>query len=125
MAVPDRSLDQRRAALVKANEVRMARARLKAAIFSGDVSPVDVLLDPPAEAQTMRVMDLLLSIRQFGPSKVQMIFGRFSRGSVGVVISPSKTVGGLTKRQREVLADYLIEWEGSNARRRARRTTNV
>lgn len=107
-AVPGRSLAQRMAALQEANRVRSWRAELKRDLKAGKVRAADVLRDPPEEVLTMKVVELLLAVPKIGRWKV----GRILDGSAAcrrepVPISPSKTVGGLSERQRRVLVECL------------------
>lgn len=92
-------------ALDNANRVRSFRAQLKRDVQARRSSAALVLLEPPADVETMRVFDLLLSIPKLGRTKVNKIL-------VQNRISPSKTVGGLTARQRHELVVAL----GSYAR---------
>jgi hypothetical protein len=98
--VPERSVAQRRDALRTANEVRSYRAQLKRDLKARRVKAVDVLLDPEERVATMKVFDLLLAVPKVGRVKVNKILN-------GERISPSKTVGGLSARQRAVLAGVL------------------
>ena len=98
---PERSLDQRMEALRRANHVRSMRARLKGDLKSGAVSIAAVLRDPPEYLQTAKVMDLLMAAPKFGRVKATRIMEKCR-------VSPSKTVGGLSERQRaELLAELL------------------
>jgi hypothetical protein len=92
--VPERTLQQRMDALANANVVRLARAQLKRDLKARRVSVCDVLAEPPACAETMKVLSLLLAVPKVGRTKANKIL----RGCVS--ISPSKTVGGLSPRQR-------------------------
>ncbi len=59
--------DQRMRSLDRANEIRMQRARLKAAIKTHQVSPLEILVRPPGFATKMTVLELLRAIPQSGP----------------------------------------------------------
>lgn len=96
LAAPERSLEQRMDALGRANAIRSHRARVKREIKAGERSVVDELLDVGELMETMKVYDLLLAVPKFGRVKVNTILSRNQ-------ISPSKTIGGLSKRQRRVL----------------------
>ncbi|MCA1680473.1 MAG: hypothetical protein LC777_16740 [Actinobacteria bacterium] len=50
--------------------------------------------------QTAKVADLLLAVPKHGPVKVNKLLSRCQ-------IAPTKTVGGLSQRQREELAALL------------------
>ncbi len=88
------------AALNAANQIRMLRAQLKRDLKAGKVSIVALLLDPPAYLQTAKVFDMLLAVRQLGRVKATKILDSCR-------ISPSKTFGGLSDRQRAELAERL------------------
>ena len=93
---PLRSLDQRMEALQRANDIRVKRARLKKDLKEGRVQIDDVLQDPPDYVSTAKVFDMLLAVPKFGRVKA----GRFLNQCR---ISQSKTVGGLSERQRAEL----------------------
>jgi len=99
-AAPERSLDQRRAALQKGNEVRSERARLKRDLRAGRVTIYAYLLDPPEWLGTAKVSEMILAIPKYGRVKVD-------RAIKQCRISPSKTIGGLTERQRTELVAHL------------------
>lgn len=88
---------QREKALAAANIVRLARAELKRSIAGG--YPLQDALDAPA-ASGMTLYSLLISQCQWGPTKAE----RFLKP---LVISPYKTVGSLTLRQRAAVIDAL------------------
>lgn len=96
---PERTTDQRAAALQLANRIRTQRSELKRAL-TGPAHAATIILNPPTFTRTMKVRDLLLAIPLWGPAKV----GRFMRCCQ---ISDSKTAGGLSDRQREALAKEL------------------
>jgi S13-like protein len=88
--------EQRLGALAKANEVRSARAHLKRDLAAGRVDLGRVLSDPPVCAQTAMVRDLLLAVKKVGPARVNRAFAQCR-------IADTKTVGGLSDRQRAAL----------------------
>ena len=88
------------AALQRANEVRSARAHLKRELKAGRVQIHGVLLDPPEYLQNAKVSELLLSVPKYGRVKVNGLLTRCR-------ISPSKTLGGLSERQRHELVANL------------------
>ena len=100
MAAPERSLNQRMEALGKANEIRSARAQLKRDLKSGRVSIQQLLLDPPEFLETAKVFDMMLAVPKYGRVKVNKILQTCR-------ISPSKTIGGLSDRQRAELVGLL------------------
>jgi hypothetical protein len=97
---PERSLTQRMEALKRANEIRTERARLKRELKAGRVHIGGLLLDPPEYIATAKVFDLLLAVPKYGRVKANRILNHCR-------ISPSKTIGGLSVRQREELVSYL------------------
>jgi hypothetical protein len=98
--VPERSLQQRMDALQKGNEIRVQRAQLKRDIKACRVSVHDVLLEPPVWAETMKVGDLLIAVPKVGRVKVNKLL-------VQARVSHSKTLGGLTDRQRAEIASMV------------------
>jgi hypothetical protein len=97
---PERSLTQRMEALKRANDIRTRRANLKRDLKAGRVHIHGLLLDPPEYVETAKVFDLLLAVPKYGRVKVNRILTQCR-------ISPSKTVGGLSERQRNELVSYL------------------
>jgi hypothetical protein len=100
VAAPERSLDQRMEALRRANEIRTARAQLKRDLKAGRRTIHDLLLEPPAYVETAKVFDMLLAVPKYGRVKVNKVL-QLCR------ISPSKTIGGLSQRQRTELVSML------------------
>jgi hypothetical protein len=98
--VPERTHQQRMDALGRANEIRTRRANLKRDIKAGRASVLDTLLDPPEWADTMKVFDLLLATPGYGRVKVNKLLLRCR-------ISPSRTMGGMSERQRMELASLV------------------
>lgn len=97
---PERSLQQRLDALEHANHVRSYRKALKMDMKRSRRSVGAVLADPEPEVGTMKVFDLLLAAPKYGRVKAHK---RLTQAR----ISPSKTVGGLTERQRAELRALL------------------
>ena len=97
---PERSLTQRMEALKRANDIRTRRASLKRDLKAGRVHIHGLLLDPPEYLETAKVFDLLLAVPKYGRVKVNRILTQCR-------ISPSKTVGGLSERQRGELVSFL------------------
>ena len=98
--VPAGSSEQRRRGLEQANDVRSARATLKKELASGTIELAPLLADPPAWLQTARVRDLLLAVPKIGSVKAGRILAHCA-------IAHSKTLGGLTDRQRGELINLL------------------
>ncbi len=99
-AAPERSLIQRLDALTRANQVRSQRAQLKRDLKAGRTSIHTLLLDPPTYIKTAKVFDLLLAVPKYGRVKVNKVLTQCR-------ISPSKTIGGLSERQRDELVSYF------------------
>ncbi|MBA3299527.1 MAG: hypothetical protein H0U24_05535 [Thermoleophilaceae bacterium] len=97
---PERSLTQRMDALQRANDIRTRRAKLKKDLKAGRVKIYKLLLDPPEYVLTMKVVDLLLAVPKYGRVKAQRVFTHCR-------ISPSKTISGLSERQRNELIEVL------------------
>jgi hypothetical protein len=97
---PARSLDQRMEALNRANDVRIRRAQLKRDLKAGDAEITDVLADPPMYLLTAKVSDILMSVPKCGRVKVGRLL-TIAR------VSSSKTVGGLSERQRSELVELF------------------
>src|SRR6266513_1966932 len=85
---PVRSLDQRMEAL--------KRAQLKKDLKSGAVSIEEILREPPEFVSTAKVFDMLMAVPKFGRVKAARLLNQCR-------ISQSKTVGGLSDRQRQEL----------------------
>lgn len=97
---PTRSLDQRMEALNRANDIRVRRARLKRDLKSGDRRIEQVIADPPEYVLTAKVYDMLVAVPRLGRVKVTRLLTQCR-------ISQSKTVGGLSERQRAELLDLF------------------
>jgi hypothetical protein len=97
---PERSLDQRMDALRRANDVRVRRAQLKKDLKDGRVRIQTILGNPPEYVETAKVVDILMAVPKFGRVKA----ARFLNSCR---ISQSKTVGGLSDRQRTELIELF------------------
>ena len=98
--VPGRSREQRLRALEQANEVRTARAKLKKELASGEIELGQILADPPACVRTARIRDVLLVVPKIGSVRAGRILAQCR-------IAHSKTLGGLTDRQRGELINLF------------------
>jgi hypothetical protein len=98
--VPSRSREQRLRALEPANQVRSARATLKQELASGKLELAQIVADPPACVSTARVRDLLLVLPKIGVVRAGRILAQCG-------IAPSKTLAGLTERQRGELINLF------------------
>ncbi|CAN5676190.1 hypothetical protein BH24ACT25_BH24ACT25_01400 [soil metagenome] len=87
-------------ALQRANDVRTRRAQLKRDLKGGRTQIHGLLLDPPEYLQTCKVFDLLLAVPKYGRVKVNRMLTQCR-------ISPSKTIGGLSERQRNELVSHF------------------
>jgi hypothetical protein len=58
------------------------------------------LLEPPDYIETAKVFDVLLAVPKYGRVKVNKVLTQCR-------ISPSKTIGGLSQRQRDELVKLL------------------
>jgi hypothetical protein len=99
-SVPGKSREQRLRALRLANEIRSARAQLKKDLASGKIELAQILARSPECVLTARVRDVLLALPKIGPVKTGRILADCG-------IAHSKTVGGLTERQRTELLNRL------------------
>jgi hypothetical protein len=99
-AVPERSHEQRLRALRKANEIRTARAQLKRDLKAGKVKIEQLLLDPPHYVMSAKAFDMILAVPKYGRVKANKILATCR-------ISPSKTISGLSERQRAELVAQL------------------
>ena len=95
-SVPGRSREQRLRALQLANEIRSARAQLKKELASGKIELAQILAEPPECVRTARVRDVLLALPKIGAVKAGRILAECG-------IAHSKTLSGLTERQRTEL----------------------
>jgi hypothetical protein len=94
--VPGGSREQRLRALRLANEIRSARAELKRELASGKIELAQIVARPPECVRTARVRDVLLALPKVGAVKAGRILADCG-------IAHSKTLGGLTDRQRTEL----------------------
>lgn len=100
IAAPERSLVQRMEALQRANDIRSRRAQLKRDLKAGRQQIHELLLDPPEYLESAKVFDLMLAVPKYGRVKVNKILSTCR-------ISPSKTIGGMSQRQRSELVDLM------------------
>ncbi|MFV1152021.1 integration host factor, actinobacterial type, partial [Klebsiella pneumoniae] len=86
--------------LKRANDIRVRRAQLKKDLKAGRVSIIELLADPPEYVATAKVFDMLLAVPKYGRVKVNKVLTQCR-------VSPSKTIGGLSERQRGELVRQL------------------
>ena len=91
---------QRMDALQRANEIRTRRAQLKRDLKAGKISIHQLLSQPPEYLETAKVFDMLLAVPKYGRVKANKVLTQCR-------ISPSKTIGGLSERQRSELVSML------------------
>ncbi len=100
VAVPERTHAQRMKALGRANEIRTKRAQLKRDLKAGKTKVQTLLLDPPEWVESAKAFDMILAVPKYGRVKANKILTQCR-------ISPSKTIGGLSERQRTELVQML------------------
>lgn len=87
-------------ALELANRVRLARAKLKRQVAAEEITAAEVVLSCPWEAYSMSISDLLMSQRRWGRTRCRRLL-------TSIQVPENKTVGSLTERQRQALAEIL------------------
>ena len=87
-------------ALKRANDIRVRRAQLKKDLKTGSANIDDILRNPPEYVSTAKVFDILMAVPKFGRVKAARFLNQCR-------ISQSKTVGGLTERQRTELVELF------------------
>jgi hypothetical protein len=87
-------------ALRRANDIRTRRAQLKRDLKAGRAQVEKLLLDPPEWVMSAKVFDMILAVPKYGRVKANRILTQCR-------ISPSKTIGGLSQRQRGELVQML------------------
>jgi hypothetical protein len=80
-------------ALKRANDIRVKRAQLKRDLKDGHARIEEILRKPPEYVATAKVFDILMAVPKFGRVKAAKLLNQCR-------ISQSKTVGGLSERQR-------------------------
>jgi hypothetical protein len=99
-AAPQPPAPQHVQALQRANEVRLARARLKRDVGRGAISVGEVILNSPWEAASMTIAELLTSQHRWGTA-------RCTKFLADIGMSETKTVESMTERQRTLLATMV------------------
>jgi len=87
-------------ALRRANEIRSRRAQLKRDLKAGKATIEKLLLDPPDYVMSAKAFDMILAVPKYGRVEANKILAQCR-------ISPSKTIGGLSERQRGELVSQL------------------
>jgi hypothetical protein len=91
---------QSMAALARATQIRELRAQMKRGLSAHEISVNDLLRDPPEWLETMKVWDLLRAVPAVGLVRAGQILTHCQ-------IAFSKTVGGLSDRQMDVLREAM------------------
>ncbi len=104
---PRQPREQQLDALRRANAVRTARARLKQQLRAtprpeATASTAQLVREPVEAIDTMKVAALIASCPGMGPVATRNLLRRLH-------ISPNKTIGGLSPRQRQQLGVALDE----------------
>ena len=99
-ATPTRTHAQRMAGLAHANRIRSLRAVVKRDLKAGIADPVAMLREVAPEMATMNVQVFLLALPGLGVVRARTLLRRLA-------ISPSKTLGGMSDRQRGALVEAL------------------
>jgi len=94
------AMPQHMQALAHANKVRLARASLKRDIAMGTVDAAEIVRECPWEVHSMTVGELLRSQRRWGRTRARKFL--FS-----IALNENRTLGRLTARQRDLLAEEL------------------
>jgi hypothetical protein len=106
--MPLRSVDQRLEALRHANKIRRERAALKRRMRQQDNRQevcwllADTIDKPPVWAATMKLRDLLMAAPKWGHVRADRFLARAR-------CSATKTLGGLSDRQRREILGLLEE----------------
>jgi len=87
-------------AMQRASQIRTRRAQLKRDLRAGRASVHKLLLEPPDWVETAKVFDMLMAVPKFGRVKAARLLNQCR-------ISQSKTVGGLSERQRTELVELF------------------
>ena len=85
-------------ALAQANRVRLARAELKRQVAEGETTVAEIVLARPWEAESMSIADLLMSQHRWGRTRCRRFLASIS-------MVETKTIGSMTERQRNELAN--------------------
>ena len=98
--IPERTDEQRRAALEKAMSARKARAALKVRIKVGEVFVADAMAHP--DAQDMRVKQFIMAFPGFGCARAEAVMR-------AAKIAETRRVRSLGTRQRSRLVELLAQ----------------
>ena len=103
MTVPERSAEQRAAALDRALQVRRERAALRSDLKAARCSGVEVVLGSSADSQWhgVKVLWFLQSLPGVGAVRAEALMAALS-------IPHTRRLGGLKERQRLALAKAIV-----------------
>lgn len=103
---------QRRAHLIRANEVRIARKEIKDRLHTGELSIEDALEMP--HVQGMKVLTLVECQPRWGKAKVRRLVHRLE--AQGLRLSHYREVGSLTQRQKRTVLRVVHSFPASQPR---------
>lgn len=106
MLPPRLSRRSRRKAGMKAVAARQERAKVKEQIATGDLFFFDLFTDERKSITRMKLIDLLQAVPGIGQVRAEIIFDRTG-------ISPSRRIGGVGKRQLELLRQEFLLMKNS------------
>ncbi len=104
-------------ALERANEVRCSRARLRRDVTRGQRSAAEVILDPPAEALTATIGELLTWQRGWGSVRAERFLAALGAKELAFV-SVGRVLQNVMPRERSVIAERLRAELGDRLARR-------
>ena len=106
MLPPRLSRRARRKACMKAVAARQERAKVKEQIATGDLFFFDLFTDERKSITRMKLIDLLQAVPGIGQVRAEIIFDRTG-------ISPSRRIGGVGRRQLELLRQEFLLMKNS------------
>lgn len=106
MLPPRLSRRSRRKAGMKAVAARQERAKVKEQIATGNLFFFDLFTDERKSITRMKLIDLLQAVPGIGQVRAEIIFDRTG-------ISPSRRIGGVGKRQLELLRQEFLLMKNS------------
>ncbi len=101
MLPPRLSRRSRRKAGESAVKARQERAKVKKLITNGELFFFDLFEDERKSVKRMKLMDLLQSVPGIGKVRAEIVMGKAQ-------ISPSRRIGGVGKRQLEILRQEFL-----------------
>ena len=100
LSAPAERVHQRTVALERANQIRSQRAQLKRDLKAGRIAIEEVLSHPPDYLASATIVDLLI----WSPKRQRVKASRVLRRCR---ITPTRSVGVLTERQRRLIIAEL------------------